>query len=187
MKILDGGKYRMNIDKSNQGQPGADMDTIGHVGVSDTTSVYTMIRRSSATHPCTVTADAVGKVWICIGTESGFEATTTLYFDRNTVVFDAATDVEDPRNIPVRHQLGQNYPNPFNPVTMIPIELVAEEHVDLRVYDITGREIAVLINGVRDAGRSVVPFNAAGLASGVYIYRLVAGRVHLARTMVMVR
>jgi hypothetical protein len=187
MKILDGGSYRMNIDKSNQSQPGVDMDTIGHAGVTDTTSVYTMIRRSNATHSRVVTADSAGEVWICTGTESGFEATTTLYFDRITVVFDPATHVEDPRGMPMQHQLGQNYPNPFNPVTMIPIELLAEEHVDLRVYDMTGREVAVLVNGVRGAGRSVVPFDARGLASGMYIYRLVAGRVLLARTMVMVR
>ena len=187
MKVPDAGSYRMNINKSDQSQPGVDMDTIGHVGVSDTTSVYTMIRRSNSTHASIVTADSAGEVWICIGTDSGFEATTTLYYDRITVVFDPATRVEDPRGIPVQHRLGLNYPNPFNPVTMIPFELAEEEHVDLRVYDMAGREIAVLVNGVRGAGRSVVPFDARGLASGVYIYRLMAGRAFLARTMVMVQ
>ncbi|MBK7259548.1 MAG: T9SS type A sorting domain-containing protein [Ignavibacteriae bacterium] len=187
MKVQDGGNYRMNIDKGDQSQRGADMDTIGHAGVTDTTTAYTMIRRTNAAHPCTVTADASGAVWICIGTDSGFEATTTLYFDRITVIFDAATDVKDPRGLPADHRLGYNYPNPFNPLTMIPIDLAADEHVDLRVYDMIGREVAVLIDGMMAAGRRDVPFNATGLASGVYIYRMSAGRVQLARTMVMVR
>jgi hypothetical protein len=186
-KVLNSGYYRMNIDKANQVLPGADMDTIGHVGVTDTTTVYTIIRRSNATHPCTVTADAAGEVWICIGTDSGFEATTTLYFDRITVVFDAATGVKDPRDLPSEHHLGYNYPNPFNPLTVIPIDLTTDEHVELRVYDMIGREVAVLIDGMVTAGRSEVPFNATGLASGVYIYRMSAGRVQVARTMVMVR
>lgn len=187
LKVIEGTDYRMNIDKSNQSQPGAAMDTIGHVGVADTTTVYTIIHRSNETHPAIVAADSTGGVWLCIGTDSGFEATTTLYFDRVTVVFSPATRVEDPHGVPAAHRLGQNYPNPFNPATMIPIELAGEEHVDLRVYDLTGREVAVLVNGVRSAGRTEVRFDASGLASGVYIYRLHAGRVHTARTMLMVR
>ena len=187
VRVVVSGDYRMNIDKSNQMQPGADMDTIGHVGVTDTTTVYTIIHRSNLSHPCTVTADAAGEVWICIGTDSGFEATSTLYFDRITVAFSPATHVEDPRGKPQEHRLGQNYPNPFNPATMIPIDLVTEEHVDLRVYDLSGREVAVLLNGVTDAGRIEVRFNGPGLASGTYIYRLLAGRVQTARTMMLVR
>lgn len=186
-KALDGSNYRLNIDKSNQGQPGADMDTLGHVGVTDTTTVYTMIRRSNAAHPCTVTTDASGGMWICVGTESAFEATTTLFYDRITIVFDAATDVRNPRGLPADHRLGYNYPNPFNPLTVIPIDLTADEHVDLRVYDLTGREVAVLINGMLAAGRIDIPFNAHGLSSGVYIYRMRAGHVQSARTMLFIR
>jgi hypothetical protein len=187
VKVVAGGSYRMNIDKADQTQPGVDMDTIGHVGVTDSTTVYTIIHRSNHIHPCTVTADAAGEVWICIGTDSGFEATTTLYFDRITVVFSPATGVDDPRGWPEGHRLGQNYPNPFNPATTIPVDVASEEYVDLRVYDISGREVAVLLNEVMGSGRTEVRFNGAGLASGTYICRLRAGRVQTARTMVMVR
>jgi hypothetical protein len=186
-KVQNGSYFRMNIGKGSQIMPGSDMDTIGHIGVTDTTTVYTMIRRSHANHPCTVTANAAGEAWLCIGTDSGFEGTTTLYYDRITVDFDAVTNVDGPRGVPATHQLGLNYPNPFNPQTMIPIDLISDEHVDLRIYDMIGREVAVVVNGIMAAGRQDIPFDGTGLASGVYIYCMRAGQVRSARTMILIR
>ena len=78
-------------------------------------------------------------------------------------------------------------PIQFNPLTMIPIELAADGHVDLRVYDMLGRVVAVLIDGMIAAGRRDVPFNVTGLASGVYVSVMRAGRVQVARTMMLMR
>lgn len=86
-KVAEDGYYYMNIEKDNQSGSGKDMQVIGHVGVSDTTSVFTMINRNNKSTPFTATADNQGSLWLIIGTESGFEATTTLYFKRIEVTF----------------------------------------------------------------------------------------------------
>lgn len=94
-KIDTEGFYLMNIDKSNQAAPGADMDTIGHIGVSDTTTVFSLISRSNAGRLFTITTDDRGAVWVCIGTDSGFEGVTTLYYSRISLTFDNMTGKEE--------------------------------------------------------------------------------------------
>ena len=76
---------------------------------------------------------------------------------------------------PIRFVLYQNYPNPFNPSTTIKFELPKASMVRLTVYDMLGREGAVMVNERRDAGVHEVNFDGAGLSSGVYLYRLQAG------------
>jgi len=71
--------------------------------------------------------------------------------------------------------LRQNYPNPFNPSTIISFNLPTEQKATLRVYDILGREVGVLVDGVLGPGEHQFQFDARGLSTGVYIYRLVAG------------
>jgi endo-1,4-beta-xylanase len=71
--------------------------------------------------------------------------------------------------------LGQNYPNPFNPTTVVSSQLPEASDVRLAVYDLLGREVAVLFNGHRPAGSYRDTFDGSGLASGVYVYRLTAG------------
>jgi hypothetical protein len=82
------------------------------------------------------------------------------------------TYVRDYEDIPLVFGLSQNYPNPFNPSTTIKYELPKSSVVTLSVYDILGREVSVLVNERRDAGVHEVKFDASGLASGVYFYRL---------------
>ena len=83
--------------------------------------------------------------------------------------------------------LEQNYPNPFNPTTTISFSLASREDVSLTVYDITGREVATLVNGVRDAGAYSLQFDGSQLASGVYFYRLQAGAFTQIRRMSLVK
>ena len=74
---------------------------------------------------------------------------------------------------PSGFKLAQNYPNPFNPTTTIMFTLEKSSKVDLRVYNLLGEEVAVLINSqVRTAGMNKVTFDGKGLSSGVYIYRV---------------
>jgi hypothetical protein len=78
----DDDNYTMNLDKGNQAGSGTDMYAIGHVGVSDTTTVFTLIHRNNNSHPFVVNSDLNGEIWVVIGTDSGFEATTTLYYSK---------------------------------------------------------------------------------------------------------
>ena len=79
-------------------------------------------------------------------------------------------------NTQLTYKLEQNYPNPFNPSTVIRFQISKREFVTLKVYDILGREVATLINAEKHAGNYNVEFNAYNLASGVYVYRLQAGK-----------
>src|SRR5690606_23738549 len=88
--------------------------------------------------------------------------------------------------LPSSAALAQNYPNPFNPSTSIPFTLDRAQRVRLAVYDVLGREVAVLVDGVQPAGTHRAAFDAAGLASGVYVYRLRTGAGTLTRTMTLV-
>lgn len=83
------------------------------------------------------------------------------------------TSVEiDEANIPEKFYLYQNYPNPFNPVTTIRFEVPFSQQVELKVFDVLGREVKELYNELAPAGIITIDFSANELASGVYIYRL---------------
>jgi hypothetical protein len=100
----------------------------------------------------------------------------------------AATDVMSlPAAIPVSITLLQNYPNPFNPSTTIKYELPKSSDVRLSVYDLLGREVTVLVNERRDAGVHEVKYDAAGLSSGMYLYRLQAGDFVQTRKLILSR
>ena len=74
---------------------------------------------------------------------------------------------------PQTYLLAQNYPNPFNPVTQIRYSILEDGYVALKVYDVLGREVAVLVNGLREAGVHASEWNAGEHASGVYLARLI--------------
>jgi parallel beta-helix repeat protein len=73
------------------------------------------------------------------------------------------------------YQLIQNYPNPFNPVTIIKYNLPVKSQVDLVVYNTLGENVKQLVNSEKEAGQHSVEFNAVGIPSGIYFYRLQAG------------
>jgi hypothetical protein len=83
--------------------------------------------------------------------------------------------------------LSQNYPNPFNPSTTIGYSLPGRATVTLTVFNILGQQIAQLVNGEMGPGYHEVRFDASGLASGVYVYRVQAGGLALARTLTVMK
>ncbi len=89
--------------------------------------------------------------------------------------------------LPTVFALSQNYPNPFNPTTRIEFSLPRASMVQLKVYDVIGREVATLANGQMPAGRYTVSFNGGNLASGVYFYRLAAGTFVQTRSLLLVK
>ncbi|MEQ9103249.1 MAG: T9SS type A sorting domain-containing protein [Rhodothermales bacterium] len=97
-----------------------------------------------------------------------------------------ATNTEE-STLPETVVLSQNYPNPFNPVTTIEYELANSGRVTLQVFDLLGRNVATLVDGVVPASRHSVQFDARNLASGTYIYRLVANDKVVTKTMVLLK
>jgi hypothetical protein len=75
---------------------------------------------------------------------------------------------------PTTYELFQNYPNPFNPTTTIEYQLSSTSAVNLKIYDVLGREVAQLANEQQEPGGHQAVFNARNYASGMYIYRLIA-------------
>ena len=90
-------------------------------------------------------------------------------------------------SVPKTYELSQNYPNPFNPVTNIKYQLPKDGLVTLKVYDITGREIAKLVNEVKQAGFYTASFNGSNFASGVYFYRIQSGDFIQVKRMVLIK
>jgi len=97
-------------------------------------------------------------------------------------------------NAPIAFGLEQNYPNPFNPLTIIKYAIagvgdlgLGARNTRLVVYDLLGREVAVLVNERKAPGHYEVTFDARGLASGVYIYRLTAGSFVQTRKMILMK
>jgi endo-1,4-beta-xylanase len=88
---------------------------------------------------------------------------------------DFVSDVESAGFIPGEYSLSQNYPNPFNPTTSFEFQVSSFEFVSIKVLDVLGREVATLVKENRRPGIYTVQWNASGLPSGVYFYRLQAG------------
>ncbi|MDP3150997.1 MAG: choice-of-anchor D domain-containing protein [Ignavibacteria bacterium] len=99
----------------------------------------------------------------------------------------SVTDVPDEKITPKSFGLMQNYPNPFNPVTNIRFEVANTQHVTLKVFDILGKEVAVLVDQMKEAGSYSVDFSPANLASGTYLYRLQAGEFIQTRKMIILK
>ncbi len=132
---------------------------------------------------------------------TGTDSTTTIYFTMSTwnpytVVLmkstlkrlDSPTSVDGEHpSLPRQFALWQNHPNPFNPATTIRFTLPRRSTVTLKVYDVRGREVATLVDAVLEPGTHAVRFDAAGLPSGVYFYRMRAGDFVDAKKLMLLR
>jgi hypothetical protein len=103
-------------------------------------------------------------------------------YDPNGTVY-----VDDHSIIPHETALYQNYPNPFNPSTMVHFSLRQREHVTLKVFDVNGREVATLVDGNLAAGNHAVTFAPRATTSGLYFYKITAGKFSQTRKAVLVK
>ncbi|HEY5123078.1 MAG TPA: T9SS type A sorting domain-containing protein [Ignavibacteria bacterium] len=97
------------------------------------------------------------------------------------------TGIGNENNTPLVYSLNQNYPNPFNPVTKISYAIPVTGLVTLKVYDITGKEVASLVNEVKAAGNYIVDFNGANLSSGAYFYKLESGSFSAVKKLMLIK
>jgi hypothetical protein len=143
-----------------------------------------------------------GKAVVVANAADGIAGVLRMVVDRtgsvglDNIVFSADAEMskqaEGPDAVPpaeaiATFALEEAYPNPFNPRTMIQYTLPEPAQVSLVVYDVQGRERAVLVSSAQPAGRYEVAFDAGGLPSGLYLYRLTAGAYHATRTMILMR
>jgi len=92
-----------------------------------------------------------------------------------------------PGEIPTAFELAQNYPNPFNPATKIDFSLPKRTQITMKVFDVLGREVLILANGVFEAGRHEIDFNASMLPSGVYFYNLRSGSNSMTKKLLLLK
>jgi hypothetical protein len=101
-------------------------------------------------------------------------------------IIDALEEI-DSRQFPDGFVLNQNYPNPFNPSTTIEFNVPKSEFVELKVYNILGKEITTLVSKKLNQGNHTYTFNRKNLASGIYYYQLVAGEYREVKKMILIK
>ncbi len=89
--------------------------------------------------------------------------------------------------IPAKYDLAQNYPNPFNPTTNINYDIPFDGRVSIKIFDMSGREVLILVNDIQPAGYYTVNFNGTNLSSGAYFYILKSGNFAESKRMMLVK
>ncbi|MGE5681421.1 MAG: T9SS type A sorting domain-containing protein [Bacillota bacterium] len=97
------------------------------------------------------------------------------------------TDVASDRSSLLAYDLEQNYPNPFNPSTRISYSIPENNLVTLKVFNLLGEEVAILVNEFKSKGNYTIDFNAGGLSNGIYFYQLKAGNYVSVRKMTLIK
>ena len=156
----------------------------------ETTSInaatFTVINDSLLNADFDIPFDALIGLWN-VKAPDEFVGFVTL--DSGFIIYDNTIDIEleSDQNIPSAFKLSQNFPNPFNPVTVIKYALPAPSEVLLAIYNLTGEEVARLVNKNQQEGYHKVTWNASSFASGIYFYRLQAGDFVQTRKMVLLK
>jgi hypothetical protein len=129
----------------------------------------------NAPMPVVIVYEINGLLWRVPGDTIGLGA-TTLSVDEPVYVGE-----------PTSHLMARNYPNPFNPVTTISYSIPVSGNVELKVFDITGREVATLVQAHENAGTYAVSWDASRNASGIYLYRVSVGNLSYTGRMVLMK
>jgi alpha-D-xyloside xylohydrolase len=127
-------------------------------------------------------------VWVDIG--SGIGIQSPVKFDTVIHYNGSAMTVPSPfdgASAPGETKLEQNYPNPFNAITKISYSTLHRNHVTIKIYDLLGREVAVLVDQLKEPGSYTIDWNANNCSSGVYLYRLQAGDFVKTKTLLLLK
>lgn len=120
-----------------------------------------------------------------------FQVVVNYIMQKQTIVPDKSAIVtavkKDKETLPTEFKLEQNYPNPFNPSTVISYQLPEAGNVRLRIYNMLGEEVTTLVNHQQPAGTYKVDWNASGLTSGIYLYRLEAKNFVQTKKMILAK
>lgn len=116
-------------------------------------------------------------------------STVGTYALLDDIYFDELTGISDFKNIPEKFSMEQNYPNPFNPSTVINYSVAERELVLIKIFDLVGKEVAILVNEEKPAGSYSVEFVSDGLklSSGIYFYQMKSGNYINTKKMVLLK
>jgi hypothetical protein len=156
------------------------------------------IRKMNGTFPNTWKKDSIdipgssGETFIRFRLKSdGTNESNGILLDDIEIVGNTYIETSVPGNqtttVPEKYDLHQNYPNPFNPTTAITYQLMANSNITLKIYDVLGREVTTLADGIKEAGYYIATFDASGLSSGIYFARLTATPANGEKPFVQVR
>lgn len=157
----------------------------------------TIVRRDGRNTYSNMPSDsAIGYTILKVGTKIG-SLTGIIYYNNNRYKIEPRTN-DDFQNVmsvrlayhkavPTEYALQQNYPNPFNPTTTIHYALPVSGLTQLKVYNILGQEVATLVHEVQSAGTYRVTFDASGISSGIYFYKLTNGNFTQVKKMLLVK
>lgn len=179
--------------------------TVINNGLSTTYGFMQDLAFSSEDHIHLATKDGLyvskneGATWLLIDQTLTSKIVNILEFDNEDRLYaglinegvyrsiSVLTNIQDKNNVIECFLLSNNFPNPFNPNTTIVYYLPISSEVKLKIYDVLGNEIATLVNEEKPAGTYEVNFDAGNLASGIYIYKLLAGDFIQTRKMILLK
>lgn len=177
-----GGVYVTGVSRNNS--TGNDITTIkyNYDGIQQWIAIFNGTATSNDDFGESIALDHMGNVYV-----TGYFSYSSSY-DYITLKYSQPIGINQLSNeIPSAFRLDQNYPNPFNPVTNIRFAVAKTGLVTLKVYDISGREVALLVNEELSAGIFNFDFNASYLASGIYFYKLINKNYTDTKKMVLVK
>lgn len=129
----------------------------------------------------------LGVILIQVTDQNLSPAASGSYAEIDDLSFSILTDVNDESAGVNDFSLEQNFPNPFNPSTRINYQIAKDNFVTLKVYDIIGNEIAVLVDKLHNAGSYSVEFNGNNFSSGIYFYRIQYGNISDTKKMMLIK
>jgi hypothetical protein len=157
----DYGNSVVSIKLNGSGSSDPDGSIVGYSWINDNSEIATgsspTVNLPVGTHTITLTV-----------TDNG-GATAD---DQVKITIESTTDIDDESQVPTEYALRQNHPNPFNPMTTIRYSTPQLGRVQLKVYDVLGKEVATLVNEAKPIGHHRIEFDASNLTSGVYYYQM---------------
>jgi len=162
---------------------GCRVEKISYANVSDTSNiVFYRVIYGGHSWPGALT----NPFWSSYPTNKDINASVEIwnFFDN----YDLSTSIAKKTNFtPGEFNLYKNYPNPFNPKTTISFQLPEFSFVSLKIYNLLGQEVGVLINGNKTAGKHTILWDASDFASGVYLYRLETNGFFMTKKMILMK
>jgi len=181
------GSCRIGTGSDNAGVISSGTNTSTYNNVHETNGIhFSSANQNSGTFNWTAPSSGTGDVRLYVaglqGNMSGQNTNLVIVSQEQTTGIG-----DDIATLPERLHLSQNYPNPFNARTTVEFSLAESQPVRLVIYDLLGNEVQTLVEGVRSAGSHTLTFDASGLSSGVYFYRLQAGETVETKRMMLLK